>query len=102
MMAPDVAESDLSLQRLAKINRELVRACSARSLLKDQGGLEILSRVVRNGIAVRIMRLTIIMPGVQAAENITADELRKAKPFPHVSCLIYMKMLLEPGTGRLG
>jgi hypothetical protein len=99
MVSPDVSESDLHLDRLAEINRVIVGTCMKEDLLNNLAGLEILSRVVRSGIAIRIVRLTILDYGLNAAEQISATDLKNLNPFPGVHSFIYMKNISETEAG---
>jgi hypothetical protein len=93
MGCPDVLESDLNLERLAEISRTIIEVCLGDGLLEGLSGLEILARVVRNGIAVRILRLSVFNDGLNTARNIAGADLLRPAPFPGVYCRMYMTNL---------
>ena len=98
MVAPDVLESDLNLERLAEISRTIIEVCLGDGLLEGLSGLEILARVVRNGIAVRILRLSVFSDGLDFARKIAGTDLLRPAPFSGVYSRMYMKNLPNAGV----
>jgi hypothetical protein len=62
-------------------------------LLEELSGVEILARVVRNGIAVRILRLSVFNDGLDSARKISGGDLLRPTPFSGVHCRLYKENL---------
>lgn len=93
MVAPNLRETAVGIEQIANVCRRIIRLSADGGLLDELDGIEIMPRVVRNGIAVRLLRLSIFRKAIEQARNISPHDLRQPVPFEGCTSLIYVENL---------
>ena len=93
MVSPDLKEAAVEIGNISFICGRITAVLLHNSLLTGLSGLEILPRVVRNGRAVRILRLSILSHALIRAQSLTPQDLVRAVPFDGCTSIIYEKSI---------
>jgi hypothetical protein len=93
LVAVDLNPADVNLEFIAQVLRWLVSWMIGRRVQESFGGIEVLSRSVRNDANLRLARLSILPSGLQSASTITASALRLSEPAHGVFSKIYLDEL---------
>jgi len=93
MVGVDLKEKAVDLSIIALVSRKIISLSKNEHLFSKLSGLELLFRVLRSGVAHRVLRISIQGVGVDHAARISVEQLLEKEPFFGCGCIIYEKTL---------
>jgi phage portal protein BeeE len=93
MVSPDLIESAVEIRKIAAICRRTISILVGSGTLTGLSGIEILPRVVRNGRAVRLLRLSVLSSALNRSKEITSQDIIRSVPFDGCTSIIYEKSI---------